>query len=94
MILSLTRSVTFHARHRLSDRRLTAAENRSRFGDTASDHGHAYTLSVTLSGEPDPVTGVLLDLGRLDQLLSERVVQPLDGKNLNEVVPPFASGDK
>ncbi len=94
MTLSLTRSVSFTARHRLFDERLTAAENRIRFGETVDDHAHTYTVSVTLAGEPDPVTGELLDLGKLDRLLTDRVVQPLDGASLNEAVPVFSSGGK
>ena len=94
MALSLTRSVSFTARHRLFDARLTAVENRRRFGETVDDHTHSYTVSVTLSGAPDPVTGALLDLGTLDRLLTDRVVQPLDGTSLNEAIPAFASGGK
>lgn len=94
MALSLTRSVSFTARHRLFDERLTPTENRTRFGETVDDHSHAYRVSVTLSGEPDPVTGILLDLGKLDRLLTDRVVQRLDGAHLNEAVPVFASGGK
>lgn len=90
MPVSLTRTVGFRATHRLHDPRLSEFQNRLKFGATADPHQHDYTCAVTLSGTPDPDTGMLLDLGALDRLLAERVVGPLDGQDLNAVVPPFA----
>jgi 6-pyruvoyl-tetrahydropterin synthase len=40
----------------------------------------------------EPRTGRLLDLGVLDRILAEEVVRPLDGQDLNRVVPDFAPG--
>lgn len=47
-------------------------------------HGHTYTAEVTLSGLPDPQTGMMLDLGFL-RLEIERVRQQLDHHFLDEV---------
>ena len=33
-------------------------------------HGHSYRATVTLSGTPDPATGMLIDLGHLDTILA------------------------
>lgn len=93
MPVSLTRRLTFHARHRYWVPGWSAEENRSRFGWSSEEpaHGHAYQCAVTVSGALDPVTGMILDLSVFDQLLAEEVLV-LDGKELNREVPEFAAG--
>ncbi len=94
MALSLTRTVGFHATHRYFKPEWSAEANRERFGWTADEPGHAhdYRCAVTVSGPPDPATGMILDLPALDRLLQELVIAPLDGKHLNLDVPEFAYG--
>ena len=42
-------------------------------------------------GDPDPTTGYLIDLGALQQLIEEYVIEPCDHRNLNIDVP-FLTG--
>lgn len=93
MAVSLTRTVTFHARHRYWVPAWSEAENQAKFGWTsaAPGHGHAYQCAVTISGALDPVTGMVMDLPVLDALLTEEVLA-LDGRHLNEDLPAFAYG--
>jgi len=44
---------------------------------------------VSVEGQPDPVTGMVLDLKELKDLLDRQVVQPYDHRFLNYEVPPF-----
>jgi 6-pyruvoyltetrahydropterin/6-carboxytetrahydropterin synthase len=92
--LSLTRTVGFHATHRYFKPEWSAEANRERFGWTSEEpgHPHDYTCAVTVSGPPDPVTGMIMDLGLLDRLLSEAVVRRFDGKHINRDVAEFAYG--
>lgn len=92
--MTLTRAVTFHARHRYHRAAWSDAENARRFGWTseAPGHGHLYRVEVTVRGPLDADTQMVIDLVLLDQILAAEVVTPLDGKHLNEVVPPFADG--
>jgi 6-pyruvoyltetrahydropterin/6-carboxytetrahydropterin synthase len=71
-------------------------ENRSRFGKCANlpGHGHNYRLFVTVSGEIDPVTGFVVDLGALDSLVQGKVVERLDHQHLNFALPEFGEGGK
>lgn len=94
MRLSLTRTVGFHATHRYFKPEWSQAENRSRFGRAGEEpgHPHDYTCGVTISGPPDPVTGMILDLGLLDRALAEVVVTPFDGKDINRDVAEFGYG--
>jgi 6-pyruvoyltetrahydropterin/6-carboxytetrahydropterin synthase len=91
---SLTRTVGFHALHRIYKPEWSAERNRAAFGWTAEEPGHAhdYSCSVTVTGAPDPVTGMIADLAALDRILAEVVIDPFDGKHINRDIPEFASG--
>ena len=52
-------------------------------------HGHNYVVEVSLRGEPDPVTGMVLDLKELKEILTREIVEPYDHRFLNYEVPPF-----
>jgi 6-pyruvoyltetrahydropterin/6-carboxytetrahydropterin synthase len=93
MPASLTRTVGFHALHRLYRRDWSAARNREVFGPLADPpgHGHDYQCAVTVTGALDE-NGMVIDLALLDRILSEEVVRPLAGKHLNRDVQPFADG--
>ena len=94
MRLSLTRTVGFHATHRYFKPEWSQEENRRRFGRAGEEpgHPHDYTCGVTVSGPPDPVTGMIIDLGLLDRVLTDVVVIPFDRKDINRDVPEFGSG--
>ncbi|HEX9896011.1 MAG TPA: 6-carboxytetrahydropterin synthase [Gemmatimonadales bacterium] len=88
MRVSLTRRVGFHATHFLRLPELSEAENRARFGSTVDPHSHDYTCDVTVNGTM--VRGMVMDVSRLDEVLAERVVDPLDGSSLNQAIPVCA----
>ena len=89
----LTQSFEFSASHRLSCEGLTDEDNRRLFGKCSNPngHGHNYVLEVTIAGDPDFRTGVVIDIAALDRIVGERVIEPLDHKNLNVECPEFAS---
>ncbi|HSE53462.1 MAG TPA: 6-carboxytetrahydropterin synthase [Gemmatimonadales bacterium] len=94
MPVSLTRSLGFRATHRYFKPEWSEETNRSRFGWTAEEPGHAhdYRCSVTVTGPLDPVTDMILDLPGLDRILAEEVTARLDGRHLNLDLPEFAYG--
>jgi 6-pyruvoyltetrahydropterin/6-carboxytetrahydropterin synthase len=87
----ITRKVEFSASHVCRNPRLSDSENRKLFGMAANPHGHGhnYVVEVSLAGEPDPVTGMVLDLKELKEVLNREVVEPYDHRFLNYEVPPF-----
>ena len=91
----VTRKAHFNAAHRLHNPDKPDDWNRETFGKCNSPnwHGHNYELDVTVAGEPDPDTGFVVDLAELKRVIEERVVEPLDHKNLNLDVP-FLAGKK
>ncbi len=55
---------------------------------TPKGHGHNYGLDVYLEGDPDPATGMILNLVEIDRLLAE-ILEPISGKHLNFEVLEF-----
>jgi 6-pyruvoyltetrahydropterin/6-carboxytetrahydropterin synthase len=90
----LTRRVTFAAAHRYRRPEWSDAENERVFGLCARPnfHGHSYTCDVTVRGEIDAQTGMLVDLGLLDRVLTREVRDRFDHRNINQDIPEFAEG--
>ncbi len=91
MKISLTRRYRFAASHRLHTTRLSEEENRRIYGKCSNPfgHGHNYVLEVTVAGPVDPETGMIANLGELDQFVQREVIEPFDQKFLNEEVGEF-----
>jgi 6-pyruvoyltetrahydropterin/6-carboxytetrahydropterin synthase len=79
----VSRRETFNAAHQLRDPDLSEAENRRLYGKCANLHGHNYVLEVVVSGEIDPATGYILDLKQLSHVISRRIIEDVDHRNLN-----------
>ncbi|XP_074600056.1 6-pyruvoyl tetrahydrobiopterin synthase purple [Brevipalpus obovatus] len=94
-IVYLTKRITFSSAHRLHCSKLSAEDNKNIFGkcNNPSGHGHNYTLEVTLRGPPDPVTGMVINLTDLKQILIQ-VVDTVDHKFIDEDVPFFIESGK
>ena len=93
-VAQLIRRVRFAAAHRYRRPDWSEEKNVEVFGLCARPnyHGHTYTCSVTVEGEIDPVTGFVMDLGKLDRVLESEVVSRFDHRNINLDVPEFAEG--
>lgn len=90
-MIALTRSLDFAASHRLHAPGLSDVENCELFGKCNNPHGHGhnYGVEVTVVGEPDPVTGMIVDLKALDDLLDREIMARFDHKHLNLDTPDF-----
>jgi 6-pyruvoyltetrahydropterin/6-carboxytetrahydropterin synthase len=88
-VLRLTRRYPFAASHRLHSDQLSAEENARLFGkcNNPFGHGHNYVVEVSLSGEPDEASGMLIHRDEMDYFVSRNVVSKLDHANLNSDVP-------
>lgn len=79
---SLTRAITLHAVHHYPA------------GGPTKPHGHLYRIEVTVAGELDTGQSSVIELDTLDAILTERIVNPLGGSDLNTAIPEFASGER
>lgn len=84
----LTRTVSFLASHRMEGGGLRAEEAERLFGRLTSDHSHLYRVDVTVAGEIDPVSGLLLDLAELDRQIATAVTERMADASLNDVIGP------
>ena len=94
-MIRVTRKVEFSAAHYYHNPSLSLEENRRVFGKCNNPHGHGhnYVLEVTVAGEPDPATGMVLDLKELKDILQREVVDRMDHRHLNYEVPELAGSD-
>jgi 6-pyruvoyltetrahydropterin/6-carboxytetrahydropterin synthase len=80
----LTKRIEFAAAHRYVKPQWDEQKNRETFGPCYNEpgHGHNYMLEVTVSGEVDPRTGMVVNLFDLKQILLE-VLEEFDHRHLN-----------
>ena len=87
----LTRRATFSASHRLHSIKLSKEENIKLFGkcNNPNGHGHNYILEVSIRGEIDEKTGMVMNLSDLKEVIEENAIFKLGHKHLNLDVPEF-----
>jgi 6-pyruvoyltetrahydropterin/6-carboxytetrahydropterin synthase len=86
--MELTKIMRFSAAHRLASPRLSASENRQRYGPCSRLHGHNYALEVTVRGPVD-ADGMVIDLTVLERAMRE-VIDLVDHRDLGRDVPALA----
>lgn len=91
MKITICRRETFNAAHRLYKPEWSDEKNFEVYGKCSygNFHGHNYVLKVKLTGETDKITGYLIDLKEVSQILKEEVVERYDHRNLNEDTNDF-----
>jgi 6-pyruvoyltetrahydropterin/6-carboxytetrahydropterin synthase len=72
----LTKSFRFEAAHAIAGTTLGGASEEV--------HGHSFRAEIAISGEPDPRTGMIVDLGEFERSIAD-VQQMLDHKLLNRI---------
>jgi len=87
----ITRKVEFSASHVCRNPAMSESENQALFGAEANPrgHGHNYVVEVSVEGRPDAVTGMVMDLKELKEILNREVAGPYDHRFLNYETPPF-----
>lgn len=92
-MIFLTRRATFSASHYYWNESWSEERNREVFGrcSNRNGHGHNYTVEVTVAGEPDPMTGFVVDLKWLKDVMERELLSAWDHRHFNLEVPEFAS---
>lgn len=83
--VALTRVYHFSAGHCLAQAQLTPEANAALYGACSRPHGHNYYVEVTISGVPDPVTGMAADLAAIDADVARAVIDRVDHRRLEDV---------
>lgn len=91
MKVRVSRREHFNAAHRLFRADWSDEKNEAVFGKCANPnyHGHNYEMVVSVTGEPDPETGYVMDMKKLSDLIREHVIRGFDHRNLNLDTPYF-----
>lgn len=91
MKVKVSRKAHFNAAHRLYNEEWPDDKNELIFGkcNNPNFHGHNYEVIVSVKGEIDPVTGFVIDVKILKDLIKAEVEDCMDHKNLNIEVPEF-----
>ena len=81
----LTRREHFCASHRLFNPKFSEEENLEIYGKCAypNGHGHNYEIEVTVAGDPEEDTGMILDLKKLSDVIEDEILAKVDHKHLN-----------
>lgn len=83
-VVEVTRVYHFSAAHRLANATLSEAANAALYGPCHRPHGHNYYVEITVAGTPDPVTGMAVDLERLDSTVARVLLDQVDHRQLEE----------
>jgi 6-pyruvoyltetrahydropterin/6-carboxytetrahydropterin synthase len=84
-MIYVTRKAHFSAAHRLYNPTFSDERNDATFDkcNNPMGHGHNYTIEVTVAGNPDPLTGYVIDLKKLAAMMDEYIIDKVDHKHLN-----------
>lgn len=90
--MKLTSCYGFSASHRLHSDQLSEDDNWNVYGrcNNPYGHGHNYRLEVTVAGEPDATTGMLVDRAQLDRYVEQSVLDRVRHRDLNQELPELA----
>lgn len=93
MRIAVFRKAHFNAAHRMHVPEWTDEKNIEVFGlcNSPNYHGHNYEMEVKVTGEVDPVTGYLIDLKYLKEIIKIEIEDRFDHKNLNLDTEEFKS---
>jgi 6-pyruvoyltetrahydropterin/6-carboxytetrahydropterin synthase len=93
MKTSVFRKSHFNSAHRLHNPALSDEQNEHIFGkcNRPNYHGHNYELIVKVTGEIDPISGYVIDMKVLADLVQEHVEEKFDHRNLNLDTEEFAT---
>ena len=93
MIITVCREEHFNAAHRVFNPEWSQEKNLEIFGKCAYEnyHGHNYRLIVKLKGETNPITGYLVDLKMVSQVVKDEIIEVLDHRNINLDIAEFAT---
>jgi len=83
--VAVYRKESFNAAHKLFNPAWDDATNFKVFGKCSytNFHGHNYDLIVKVIGIPDEITGYVIDLKELSDLVQREIIARFDHKNLN-----------
>src|SRR5205085_5999576 len=87
MLLTVSKRIDFSASRRLFSQQYSAEENRWLFGQESGARygtGRNYTAWFIFAGQPDPTTGMLINISEIKKRAGAIIDQKYDHRFLNE----------
>jgi len=81
----ITRRERFSSAHKLNNNNLSNEDNNKLFGKCYKLHGHNYELFVTVTGTVSKISGFVIDIKDLKQIIHNKVINKLDHNYINDV---------
>ena len=81
----ITRRERFSSAHKLNNNNLSNEDNDKLFGKCYKLHGHNYELFVTVTGAVSKISGFVIDIKDLKQIIHNKVISKLDHNYINDV---------
>lgn len=88
-MIVLNKVFHFCAAHQYGNPEMSEAENLATFGEDLNVHGHNYELTVSITGEVNPASGFLVDLGHVKDVVKEYVISLVDHSLIEKDIPWF-----
>ncbi|WP_185877769.1 6-pyruvoyl trahydropterin synthase family protein [Blattabacterium cuenoti] len=79
----------FSASHKLYNHFWDEKKNIETFGKCYNNHGHNYKYIVSIKGEINPITGFVINLNKLKNILNQEIKDCFDHKNINLELKEF-----
>ena len=92
MLLTVSKRVEFSASRRLFSPKFSAEENRKLFGEESTapyGTGRNYVAYFIFTGQPDPTTGMLINISEIKERAGQVIHDRYDHSFLNEDNPAF-----
>lgn len=100
MKLRICKSFQFSSAHYLGNDNLTKKEQEEFFGKCSGmregteqryPHGHTYDLDITVEGEANEFTGMMINFTELKKIVNKCILDEYDHKCLNWEVIPYST---
>ena len=88
-MIYLTKEYKFCAAHRYWNEQWSDKKNKEVFGDDVKIHGHNYDLLVTVKGEINNDSGFIIDIKKLNKIISKYVINLFDHSQIEKDIDWF-----
>ena len=85
----ITKQFKFCAAHKYWNDSWNHDKNYVVFGDDINVHGHNYILSITVKGEIDDDSGFIVDIKRLNKIVSKYIIDIFDHSQIEKDIDWF-----
>jgi len=87
-MIRVSKEFTFDSSHRLNNNSKSKRWNKKIFGkcNNLPSHGHSYKLAITVEGEPNSDTGMVINFVDLKEIVNAVIIEKYDHRFLNDVI--------